>query len=30
MLYLDPPAIIAISALVTALSTMVWAWRRKP
>lgn len=30
MFYLDPPAILALSALATALSTMVWAWRRKP
>lgn len=30
MVILDPSLIFALAALVTALSTMIWAIRRKP
>jgi hypothetical protein len=30
MFIFDPGAILAIAALVTAISTLVWAVRRKP
>jgi hypothetical protein len=30
MLFLDPPALLALSALITSLSALVWAVRRKP
>lgn len=30
MLILDPPALIAVAGLITALSTLVWTIRRKP
>jgi hypothetical protein len=30
MFVLDPPAILALAALVTSVSTLVWAMRRKP
>ena len=30
MFYLDVPAIAAIAGVITALSTLVWAFRRKP
>lgn len=30
MFYLDAPAIAAIAGVITALSTLVWALRRKP
>lgn len=30
MLVLDPPALLGIAALITSLSTLVWALRRKP
>jgi hypothetical protein len=30
MLVLDPPALIALAALVSSFSALVWAVRRKP
>lgn len=30
MVVLNPPAVFAIAALVTATSALVWAVRRKP
>ena len=30
MLVLDPQAMLGIAALITSLSTLVWALRRKP
>jgi hypothetical protein len=30
MLVLDPPALIAIAALISSLSAFIWAVRRKP
>ena len=30
MLILDPAAVLALAALITALSTLVWSVRRKP
>jgi hypothetical protein len=30
MLVLDPPAVLALSALVSSLSALIWAIRRKP
>ena len=30
MFILDPAAVLAIAALVTALSSLVWSVRRKP
>jgi hypothetical protein len=30
MLLLDPAALLALSALITSLSTLIWAVRRKP
>ena len=30
MFILDPAAVLAIAALITAASTLVWAVRRKP
>ena len=30
MLVLDPPALLGLAALVTSLSTLIWALRRKP
>ena len=30
MLVLDPPALLGIAALITSLSALVWAVRRKP
>lgn len=30
MLVLDPPAVLALAALVASLSAFVWAVRRKP
>lgn len=30
MLILDPAAVLAIAALITACSTLVWAVRRRP
>lgn len=30
MLVLDPPALLGIAALITSLSTLIWAVRRKP
>ena len=30
MLVLDPPALFALAALISAFSTLVWALRRKP
>jgi hypothetical protein len=30
MLVLDPPALLGIAALITSLSTLIWALRRKP
>jgi hypothetical protein len=30
MLVLDPPALVALAAFITSLSTLVWAVRRKP
>ena len=30
MLVLDPPVLIAIATLITSLSALVWAFRRKP
>jgi hypothetical protein len=30
MLFLDPPMMIALAALISSLSAFVWAVRRKP
>jgi len=30
MLVLDPAAIVAVAALISSLSALVWAVRRKP
>jgi len=30
MFVLDPPALLALAALVSSLSTVIWALRRKP
>jgi len=30
MLVLDPPALLGLAALITSLSALVWAVRRKP
>lgn len=30
MVVLDPPAVLALAALVSATATLVWAIRRKP
>lgn len=30
MLVLDPPALVGLAALITSLSALVWALRRKP
>lgn len=30
MLVLDPPAVLALAALITSLSAFVWSVRRKP
>lgn len=30
MLYLDPPVLIALATLISSLSALVWAVRRKP
>jgi hypothetical protein len=30
MLVVDPPALLALAALITSLSTLVWSVRRKP
>jgi hypothetical protein len=30
MLFLDPPTMIALAALISALSALVWSLRRKP
>jgi hypothetical protein len=30
MLVLDPPVLIALATLVSSLSALVWAFRRKP
>jgi hypothetical protein len=30
MLVLDPPVLIAIATLISSLSALVWAFRRKP
>jgi hypothetical protein len=30
MLVLDPPALVGLAALITSLSALVWAVRRKP
>lgn len=30
MFLLDPPALLALAALVSSLSTVIWALRRKP
>ncbi len=30
MFILDPAAVLAIAALITALSSLVWSVRRKP
>jgi hypothetical protein len=30
MLVLDPPALIALAALISSLSALIWAVRRKP
>ena len=30
MLYLDPPVLIALATLISRLSALVWAFRRKP
>jgi len=30
MLYLDPPIVIALATLISSLSALVWAFRRKP
>ena len=30
MFIIDPPAMLAIAAIITSLSTLIWAIRRKP
>ena len=30
MLVLDPPALVGLAALITSLSALVWALRRRP
>ena len=30
MLVLDPPVLLALAALITSLSALVWSVRRKP
>ena len=30
MLILDPPMLVGLAAVITSLSTLVWAIRRKP
>jgi hypothetical protein len=30
MLVLDPPALFAVAAVITSLSALIWAIRRKP
>ena len=30
MLVLDPPALLGLAALISSLSALVWALRRKP
>jgi len=30
MLVLDPPAVVALATLITSVSALVWAVRRKP
>jgi hypothetical protein len=30
MLYLDPPVLIALATLISSVSALVWALRRKP
>jgi hypothetical protein len=30
MFILDPPAVLALAALITAIATLVWSVRRKP
>jgi hypothetical protein len=30
MLVLDPPALVSLAALITSLSALIWALRRKP
>jgi hypothetical protein len=30
MIVLDPPALLALAALITSLSALVWSVRRKP
>jgi hypothetical protein len=30
MLVIDPPVLIAIATLISSLSALVWAFRRKP
>jgi hypothetical protein len=30
MLVLDPPALFAVAAVISSLSALVWAVRRKP
>jgi len=30
MLILDPPALLALAAIISSLSALIWAVRRKP
>mgnify|MGYP001060185475 CR=1 FL=1 len=30
MLVIDPPVLIALATLISSLSALVWAFRRKP
>jgi hypothetical protein len=30
MLVLDPPALVGLAAVITSLSALIWAVRRKP
>ncbi len=30
MLVLDPPVLVALATLISSLSALVWAFRRKP
>jgi hypothetical protein len=30
MLILDPPALLALAAVITSFSALIWAVRRKP
>lgn len=30
MLILDPPVLLAVAAVLTSLSALVWSFRRKP